>query len=141
MANGGPRGAETDEELVQLAFAAQERAVAPYSHFRVGAALRSLDGRVFTGCNVEAANYSLTICAERVALVKALSEGVREFLSIAVVSDAQSLTPPCGSCRQLLWEYCGSIPVYLANRSPERLRVELGDLLPMAFGRDHLAGK
>ena len=81
----------------------------------MGAALATRDGRIFTGCNVENASYGLTVCAERVALLKALSEGVRDFTALVVVADTDAPTPPCGACRQLLWEYCGDIPVTLAN--------------------------
>jgi len=109
--------------------------VAPESGFSVGAALASADGRVFTGCNVENATLGLTVCAERVALWKALSEGVRAFSAIAVVAGPAAPTPPCGACRQLLWEFCGDIPVVMAN--PRRVTAELtlGALLPLPFDR------
>ncbi|MCW5962699.1 MAG: cytidine deaminase [Bryobacterales bacterium] len=130
--------AETDA-LVEAAAAARERAVATYSQFRVGAALLASDGTVVSGCNIEAANYSLTTCAERVALLKALSDGLRDFRAIAVVTDAPNLTPPCGSCRQLLWEYCGDIGVVLACMShPGRREFSLTALLPEPFGRQFL---
>ena len=108
---------ETDsaEALVAAAMLARTRAHARYSGFKVGAALETSDGDVVTGCNVENATYGLTLCAERVALVKALSEGFAVFTRIVVVADTESPTPPCGSCRQLLWEYCGDIDVILAN--------------------------
>jgi cytidine deaminase len=119
--------------LVAAARDARERAIAPYSHFRVGAALATTDGRIFTGCNVENASYGLTVCAERVALLKALSEGAREFSAIAVVADTASPTPPCGPCRQLLWEYCGDIPVTLANLDAITGNHTVGALLPFPF--------
>lgn len=127
------------DALVQAARLARDRAVAPYSQFRVGAALLAAGGTMVSGCNIEAANYSLTTCAERVALVKALSDGVRGFRAIAVVTDAPGLTPPCGSCRQLLWEYCGDITVLLAFVSrPERRELSLARLFPDPFGRQFL---
>jgi cytidine deaminase len=121
------------ERLVAAAREARERAIAPYSHFRVGAALVTTDGRIFTGCNVENASYGLTVCAERVALLKALSEGAREFSAIAVVADTASPTPPCGPCRQLLWEYCGDIRVTLANLDAITGHHTVGELLPFPF--------
>ena len=95
--------------------AARQHAQAGYSGFKVGAALELPDGTIVTGCNIENATYGLTICAERVALVKALSDGHTSFTRIAVVADTEAPTPPCGPCRQLLWEYCGDIEVILAN--------------------------
>ena len=103
------------ESLITAAKQSRENAHAPYSNFRVGAALRASSGRIFGGCNVENATYGLTVCAERIALFKALSEGERNFDAIAVVTDVDRLTPPCGACRQLLWEFCGDLPVTLAN--------------------------
>src|SRR5881397_2116042 len=100
-----------NSELTVKAAAARENAVAPYSGFKVGAALETKDGRVYTGCNIENVSFGLTVCAERVALWKALSEGERQFKRIVVVTDTAVPTPPCGACRQLLWEYCGDIPV------------------------------
>ena len=100
-------------DLLVAAEAARHNAVAPYSGFKVGAALETAGGHVFTGCNIENASLGLTVCAERVALWKALSEGEREFTRIAVTSDADTPATPCGACRQLLWEYCGDIPVQL----------------------------
>jgi cytidine deaminase len=123
----------SEAELVAAARAARERAVAPYSHFKVGAALVTTAGRVYGGCNVENASYGLTVCAERVALLKALSEGEREFAMIAVVADTASSTPPCGPCRQLLWEYCGDIPVVMANLTEIKARLQMRDLLPLPF--------
>lgn len=121
------------ERLVAAAREARLRAIAPYSHFQVGAALLLADGRIVAGCNIENASYGLTTCAERVALLKALSEGNREFVMIAVVADTADPTPPCGPCRQLLWEYCGDIPVVLANLQDIKARHQLRDLLPFPF--------
>ena len=121
------------ERLVQAARTARERAIATYSGVKVGAALLTADGRIYGGCNVENASYGLTMCAERVALLKALSEGDRAFTLIAVVADTDAPTPPCGPCRQLLWEYCGDIPVVMANVREIKAEHRLGDLLPLAF--------
>ena len=127
------------QELVAAARDAETRAIAPYSTFTVGAALRADDGTVISGCNIENATYGLTMCAERVALFKALSEGRRRFTAIAVTaSNAARPTPPCGSCRQLLWEYCGDIPVIMANATSITMRTTLGALLPEPFGPDNL---
>jgi cytidine deaminase len=121
------------DPLVAAARAAREHASAPYSNFKVGAALLTRDGKVYAGCNVENATYGLTVCAERVALFKAISEGAREFTRIAVVADTSAPTPPCGACRQLLWEYCGDISVILANLSSVSGQHQLKDLLPLPF--------
>lgn len=120
-------------DLLEEARRAREFAVASYSHFKVGAALEAVDGRIFTGCNVENATYGLTICAERVALFKALSEGVRAFHRIAVVADTTEPTPPCGACRQLLWEFGGDLEVILGNMQRETGRHRVRDLLPLPF--------
>lgn len=126
-------------ELIEVARLARERAVAPYSNFRVGAALEALDGTMYSGCNIENASYGLTMCAERVAVLKALSEGVREFRRVAVVTDTETLTPPCGACRQILWEFCGGIEVILANTLGDSETLQLKDLLPRAFDRSNLS--
>lgn len=124
--------AEVDT-LIGAARAARERAVAPYSRFKVGAALETEDGTIVTGCNVENATYGLTVCAERVAVLKAVSEGHRTFRRVAVVADTQEPTPPCGPCRQILWEFCGDIEVVLANLTDEKGRHRLSDLFPLPF--------
>lgn len=125
--------------LVAAAREAESRAIAPYSNFTVGAALLTADGTVVTGCNIENATYGLTMCAERVALFKALSDGHRRFTAIAVsASAAATPTPPCGSCRQLMWEYCGDIPVIMANADAVTKRTTLGALFPEPFGPDNL---
>ena len=124
--------------LVDAAREAQTRAIAPYSNFTVGAALLLDDGAIVTGCNIENATYGLTVCAERVALLKALSDGHRRFTAIAVAAAATRPTPPCGACRQLLWEYCGDIPVIMANADAVTMRTTLGALFPEPFGPDNL---
>lgn len=126
------------EKLIAAAVAARENAHAPYSNFRVGAALRARSGRVITGCNVENASYGLTVCAERVALLKALSEGERGFEAIAVVADTERLTPPCGACRQLLWEFCGDIEVIAANLRGDAKTFRLTELFPEPFDASFL---
>lgn len=123
------------DTLVRAAREARTRAIAPYSEFLVGAALETADGHVILGCNIENASYGLTVCAERVALLKALSEGHRTFTRIVVVADTESPTSPCGPCRQLLWEYCGDIPVIMANLSRVTATVQLADLFPMPFDK------
>jgi cytidine deaminase len=128
-------GLAHEQELLAAAAAARERAQAPYSKFKVGAALETIDGTIITGCNIENATYGLTLCAERVALVKALSEGQTTFTCIAVVADTEAPTPPCGPCRQLLWEYCGDIDVILGNLHSLAGRFRLSALLPMPFDR------
>jgi cytidine deaminase len=124
--------------LSEAAIAAREHAHAPFSGFKVGAALESEDGRVFTGCNVENATYGLTICAERVAVFKAVSEGARAFRRIAIAADTAALTPPCGSCRQILWEFCGDIEVILVNLAGKTESLQLGDVFPRPFDASYL---
>lgn len=119
--------------LIAAATDARERAIAPYSGFRVGAALETTDGRVITGCNIENASFGLTVCAERVALLTALAAGERSFRSIAVVSQAAEPATPCGPCRQLLWEYCADIEVITAGTAGAVARYRLADLLPHPF--------
>jgi cytidine deaminase len=121
------------DALVELARRAREHAVADYSHFKVGAALETSDGTVVTGCNVENATYGLTVCAERVAMFKALSEGHRAFTRIAIVADTAEPTPPCGACRQILWEFGGDLEVVLANLAEIKGTHRLKDLLPLPF--------
>lgn len=131
-------GSESLEALVAAARQARDRAIAPYSHFLVGAALETADGHIISGCNIENASYGLTTCAERVALLKALSDGHRAFTRIAVVADTAAPTPPCGPCRQLLWEYCGDIPVIMANLTTVTSTTPLAALFPMPFDRHSL---
>ena len=121
------------KDLIEKAQQARENAHAPFSDFKVGAALLTKSGEVYTGCNVENASYGLTMCAERVAIFKAISEGKKDFTNLAIVADTENLTPPCGACRQIIWEFCGDIPVILANFSGQTEIVQTGDLLPRAF--------
>jgi cytidine deaminase len=123
----------TPDPLVAAARDARERAVAPYSHFKVGAALETEDGTIVTGCNIENATYGLTVCAERVAMFKALSDGHRRFRRIVVVADTAEPTPPCGPCRQILWEFGGDLEVIMANTTAETGRWTLSRLLPLPF--------
>ena len=125
------RGGEVD--LIGAARRAREHADAAFSHFKVGAALETGDGTVITGCNIENATYGLTICAERVAMYKAISEGHRVFTRIAIVADTEAPTPPCGACRQILWEFGGNLEILLANMTEEKGRHHLKNLLPLPF--------
>jgi cytidine deaminase len=122
-----------DKELVEAATAVRENAYAPYSNFKVGSALETDDGEIVTGSNVESASYGLTVCAERVAVWTAISQGKRKITKIAVVADTEELTPPCGVCRQIIWEFGGDIPVVLANLKGKTETVQMKDLLPRAF--------
>ena len=124
--------------LLDAAWKARENACCDFSGFAVGAAVETADGRIYSGCNIENASYGLTVCAERVAIWKALSEGVREFRRIAVVTAADSVTPPCGACRQIIWEFCGDIPVTASNSSGALQFWRMRDLLPDAFDRAKL---
>jgi cytidine deaminase len=123
------------DALVDAARQAREQAMADFSGFRVGAALETADGTIVSGCNIENATYGLTVCAERVAMFKALSDGHRTFRRVAVVADTESPTPPCGACRQILWEFAGDIEVTLANLQATTARHRLGDLLPHPFDK------
>ena len=122
-----------DSELVAAAPRARRHARAPYSRFKVGAAIEAADGTVVTGCNIENASYGLTMCAERVAMFKALSDGYTAFRRVAVVADTDAPTPPCGPCRQILWEFGGDLDVVLANLRRITGRHRLKDLLPLPF--------
>lgn len=125
----------TDRELAELAYAMLERSYCPYSHFPVGAALLCADGSVFTGCNVENAAYGSCICAERTALVKAVSEGHRDdFVKLAVVGRSADPCWPCGSCRQMLYEFAPGLEVIVGNGAKELTKVPLDQLLPQGFG-------
>ena len=126
------------EALITTATQSRENAHAAYSNFRVGAALRATSGRIFGGCNVENATYGLTVCAERVAIFKAISEGERGFDAIAVVTETESLTPPCGACRQLIWEFCGDVPVILANLKGKIEIIPMRELFPKPFDSSSL---
>jgi cytidine deaminase len=126
------------DTLIAAARAAREYAHAPYSNVRVGAALRATSGRVFTGCNIENASYGLTMCAERVAVFKAISEGEHGFDAVAIVADSKLPTPPCGACRQILWEFCGDAEVILANLEGRVETLRLSSLLPKPFDSSSL---
>ncbi len=119
--------------LVEEATKARLNAVAPFSRFQVGAALETADGKVFRGCNVENCTYGLTVCAERVALLTALAAGERKFRAIAVVTQSEEPSTPCGPCRQLMWEYCGDIDVTLANLVGQTIEYKLSQLFPHPF--------
>jgi len=131
------------EKLVEAARIARDCSLSPFSNFCVGAAVETEEGKIYTGCNIESASFGLTVCAERVAIWKALSEGERHFKRIAVVADTEDLTPPCGTCRQIIWEYCRDATVILANQHGETQEVKMRDLLPRAFDARFLkeAGK
>lgn len=124
---------EKRDELIAEATRVRENAYAPFSDFRVGSALETESGEIIAGCNVESASYGLTVCAERVAIWKAISEGKRKIKHIAVVADTEELTPPCGVCRQIIWEFGGDIPVVMANLNGKVETVQMKDLLPRAF--------
>jgi cytidine deaminase len=126
--------------LLAAAREAREFAYAPFSNFRVGAALELEDGTIVTGCNVENASYGLTMCAERVAIFKAISEGARPrtFRQLAICADTERLTPPCGACRQIIWEFCGDVPVILVNMRGDMRTYNMRELLPEAFDATNL---
>jgi cytidine deaminase len=126
------------DTLLQSARDARERAHAPFSGFKVGAAIGSEDGRIFTGCNIENASYGLSMCAERVAVFKAVSEGATKLSRIAVVADTDTLTPPCGACRQILWEFCGDAELTMANLRGKQETVSLKEILPRPFDASFL---
>ena len=126
------------EALIAAARAAREHAHAPFSRFKVGAAVQARSGRIFGGCNVENASYGLTLCAERVAIFKAISEGERGFEAVAVVTDTDTFTPPCGACRQIIWEFCGDAEVVLANLAGRIEVYRMSALLPKPFDASNL---
>jgi cytidine deaminase len=132
---------ESLRQLIETAKAARLRSIAPFSNFLVGAAVKTKDGKVYTGCNVESASYGLTVCAERVAIWKALSEGERQFTELAIIADTGALTPPCGTCRQIIWEFCKSATIVLANLRGESEIVSIRELLPRAFDARFLSAK
>ena len=125
-------------KLLEAALAAREKAHAPFSKFKVGAAIEDEIGRIFTGCNIENATYGLTMCAERVAVFKAISEGARKFTRVAVAADTDVLTPPCGACRQILWEFCGDAELTLVNLQGKTETFRLEDLFPRPFDASFL---
>ena len=121
------------ENLIEVATRARTCSLAPFSNFLVGAALRTEAGKIYTGCNIESASYGLTVCAERVAIWKALSECERDFTDLVIVVDTEQLTPPCGTCRQIIWEYCKDAKITLANLKGQSEVVDIRELLPKAF--------
>src|SRR5437899_6537184 len=125
------------DPLLQAALADRENAHAPHSNCKVGAAIEDDSGRIHTGCNIENATYGLTLCAERVAVFKAISEGARKFRRVVVAADTETLTPPCGACRQILWEFCGDVPVML-NLGGKSETYQLKDLFPKPFDVSYL---
>jgi len=126
------------DTLTAAAIAVRENAHATFSKFKVGAAVEDDTGRIHTGCNVENATYGLTVCAERVAIFKAISEGARRFTRVAVVADTDTLTPPCGACRQILWEFCGDVEIVLSNLTGKSETLRLSTLFPRAFDASFL---
>ena len=128
----------TDERLLEMAIEARKNAYVPYSGYAVGAALETKDGRVFTGCNVENAAYGNTLCAERTALVKAVSEGCRKFTRLAVVGNSTDYCWPCGACRQMLYEFAPDLEVLVARKDHRFVKFPLRALLPHGFGPESL---
>ncbi len=126
------------DRLIEAAIEARNHAHAPFSGFRVGAAVEDQKGITFTGCNIENASYGLSLCAERVAVFKAISEGSRGFQRIVVAADTDRLTPPCGACRQILWEFCGNASLTLVNLRGGRQDMQVADLLPRPFDASFL---
>ena len=133
----GFRGTMNDP-LIAAAIQTRKNAHAPFSKFQVGAAVQDERGHIYSGCNVENATYGLTVCAERVAIFKAISDGARRFHRVAVVADTENLTPPCGACRQILWEFCGDVEIVLANLQGKSETLRLGTLFPRAFDASFL---
>lgn len=124
------------DELVKQAREARARSYSPYSHFAVGSALRTASGKVYLGCNIESCSYGLTVCAERVAVYNAVSDGARDFEALAIFTEAGDLTPPCGACRQVLWEFSKDLVIILANPREEKV-LRLSELLPMPFDKQN----
>jgi len=121
------------KKLIEAAKDARAKAFAPYSNFKVGAAVRTKNGKIYTGCNIENASYGLTMCAERVAIFKAISEGEKDFKGFAVVAETENLTPPCGACRQIIWEFCGDVSITFSNLEGKKETMRMSELLPRAF--------
>ena len=132
---------EDFEPLIEAAKRARLQSVAPFSNFLVGAAVKAASGKVYTGCNIESASYGLTVCAERIAIWKALSEGERQFTELAIVADTETLTPPCGTCRQIIWEFARNATIVFANLNGETDKFQIADLLPRAFDARFLKKK
>jgi cytidine deaminase len=132
------RSGNLSDPLIEAALAAREFAHAPFSQFKVGAAVQDESGRIFTGCNIENISYGLTMCAERVAIFKAVSEGARRFVRIVVAADTGKLTPPCGACRQILWEFCGDAELTLVNLNGKQEQLRLSEIFPRPFDASFL---
>jgi cytidine deaminase len=124
--------------LAARARAAMKHSYSPYSHFRVGAALLTSKGKVYTGCNIENSSYGLTMCAERTALFKAISEGEKRFTALAITSDDDTFTPPCGACRQVIMDLAGNIDIVLSRKDGTLQVLRTADLLPLPFGIENL---
>ncbi|HEY6120886.1 MAG TPA: cytidine deaminase [Pyrinomonadaceae bacterium] len=124
---------QEETEVDEIARSARKQSVAPFSKFLVGAAVKAASGKIYSGCNIESASYGLTVCAERVAIWKALSEGERDFTELSIVADTDTLTPPCGTCRQIIWEFCKNATIKLLNLHGKSEVVSIRDLLPRAF--------
>ena len=131
---------KSDDELIKIALKAREKAYVPYSHFKVGAALETKDGRVYEGCNIENASYGLTNCAERTAFFAALADGCRpgDFVKLAVVGQTEDVISPCGACRQVISELAADCEIVLANLEGKMLKTNIQNLLPGAFGAKDL---
>jgi len=138
MSRSRKRPAGGLDELAFWARRARALAHAPFSRFKVGAALRARDGQIVTGCNIENASYGLTLCAERVAVFKAISEGLRDFDAVAVVAASRRPTAPCGPCRQILWEFCGDVWVHIVNLKGRAVTRRMSELLPLPFDSRNL---
>ncbi len=139
MSESTPSAGRDEEALLAAAREARQQAYAPYSGFSVGAVVQARSGKLYTGCNIENASFGLTVCAERVALFKALSEGERQFQAVVIATDATTPTPPCGACRQVLWEFCGDIRIISAGLRGKTAEWSLSALLPAAFDDRSLA--
>ena len=126
------------DTLIEAAKAARERAHAPFSKFKVGAALVDEHGTIYTGCNIENASYGLTLCAERVAIFKAISEGAGKLMRIVVVADTPIPTPPCGACRQIIWEFMGDTDLTMLNLAGQEETLKLSTIFPRAFDASYL---
>ncbi len=127
--------------LVKRAQAARKHSHSPFSHFRVGAAVLTASGKVFTGCNIEISTFALTVCAERTALLKAVSEGHRRFKALAIVSDENAFTPPCGACRQVIMDIAGNIDIVLGTTTGASKIMKMSDLFPHPFGAANFTKK
>lgn len=126
------------KNLAQTAIDAKKNALPIYSNFHVGSALLTAENKIYTGCNVESSSYSLTICAERNAIFKAISEGEREFKALAVAGDTEDFISPCGACRQVISDLCGEIDILMVNSNGDYIVKKTSELLPYAFGDDNL---